>query len=361
MKPNKNPLAWFALLFVVLLGAWLAWWQEPSPIDPVPATGEAVSDPEEPGVLPGPVESEPELEPTRDSRRSVKLPAKKPGIEPERRKKYVHVQDGDSLVPVEVVPMHPVEITLDNILSQTRGRLKKVLDGNLEAAYALNDLRMRCHSHLRDRAERYQHMLDSKQHQLEAYKAIGQTIPPEGLVEFDPMQPLYPTEEQNRAHVDRFFAVCDQLAGIFSPGLRQKLDRLAQDGHVVARYAYATWPPEDHLHDSYLEDVYEWQLKALEYSHTNLEEGEVAGLLAFGQSYDYRLFTRYNEYMYLVFFHAALECGFDSERLAWDVEMNYGRWTRNTEGAPPGFAVEPDYSLEEMLALVDSTTLQYCR
>ena len=79
----------------------------------------------------------------------------------------------------------------------------------------------------------------------------------------------------------------------------------------MARYIYAIWPIEPlEMTRGFLVHQ-EWAAKAAEFSFLNLEEGEIAGQLAFGQSYfSGRLFTSQNIYVSYALFTSAVSCGF---------------------------------------------------
>jgi hypothetical protein len=55
----------------------------------------------------------------------------------------------------------------------------------------------------------------------------------------------------------------------------------------------------------------EWQIDALEFSQANLEAGEIAGLLAFGFSYEQAIFTGGSQALSIAFLRAAQQCGAD--------------------------------------------------
>ena len=100
---------------------------------------------------------------------------------------------------------------------------------------------------------------------------------------------------------------------IWTEATRKQLEELARDGHVIARYIYATWAPQWALGPESFGQFTEYQTNALEFSFANLKEGEIAGLLAFGLSYWGPHFTPFFPDLGTAFMKAALDCGLQSK------------------------------------------------
>lgn len=132
---------------------------------------------------------------------------------------------------------------------------------------------------------------------------------------------LFPSHEETRAHQVRWFHACRELTGLFESGYRERIRQMAQNGHVVARYLYALWPPPDGLKMDDFLAWQRWQSTASHFSMQNLEAGEAAGMLAFAQAYSSSPIGTFvpsrdiNRLRALAFYIAARDCGFESDRL----------------------------------------------
>jgi hypothetical protein len=121
---------------------------------------------------------------------------------------------------------------------------------------------------------------------------------------------VMPTVEENLAGVHKSIAACASFRDMWGDA-REEVSRLARSGHVVARLLYALMPPQDpgRLRDIVpFEDQFGWEVKAREYSMANLSAGAPEGLLAYGYSYSWGLFTPSNHAMSLAFMIAAMDC-----------------------------------------------------
>lgn len=109
------------------------------------------------------------------------------------------------------------------------------------------------------------------------------------------------------------FDQCRSIQSLFNDDLRERLQYLAENGNVVARYLYAMWPPKQGgLGSEETLQVLEYQNRALEYTWLNIDEDEPLGVLAFGQSFDAGapgLFTPRNFVQNEIFLLAAKKCG----------------------------------------------------
>ena len=91
----------------------------------------------------------------------------------------------------------------------------------------------------------------------------------------------YLTESETRTNLNRWYEACQLQNGITNAELRKTLDKLAQQGHVMARYLYASWRPDFINEPDAFFLQYEWESKARQYSFSNLEEGELGGTACF--------------------------------------------------------------------------------
>ena len=222
-------------------------------------------------------------------------------------KTIVHVPAGTVKSPSAEPFDDLASVTAENLNEFTIENMAAALEGDLESGYRATRARQRCRGAAKDKQEldkRIEEKMRTAQYYLDNAWPIH-------TYETDSPASLFPTKAENRAHQDRWYETCRQQRELFNEELRKKLDVMARQGHVVARYLYAVWPPDqlDSPDQFMLEQ--EWEIKAQEYSFLNYEQGEVAGLLAFAESYlTTGLFTRYNRFLGLALFRAAYDCGF---------------------------------------------------
>lgn len=108
------------------------------------------------------------------------------------------------------------------------------------------------------------------------------------------------------------------------------LDKLARQRDVSARLLYAIWPPVMAFDLDAFENDIAWVNKAHAYSLDNLMDGEPTGLLAFGTSYAYGLFTRQKPALGESIIRAALRCITDEEELKHVLDHDLQRAIRIT-------------------------------
>ena len=128
------------------------------------------------------------------------------------------------------------------------------------------------------------------------------------------------SHDQVASSLQQWHAGCAGHDALFDSGLRQRLDELASQGHVVARYLYATirLSEQELASSDHLATQLKWERKARRYSRENLEQGHVLGLLAYAHSYRTSTFTTYNSGLSLALYKAMLDCGYDAPDLkAW--------------------------------------------
>ena len=222
--------------------------------------------------------------------------------------RIVHVPPGSSINTNPEPNYYNINaVTAEGLADFTNYNLEAALAGDLGAGYRVGRARERCIDVKLDSGE----IEIRVQRAMRKYEQTRESGYPSYDSETDMVGNSYPTEAENRVNQIRWHEACVRQSEIFSEQLRQKLDRLAQQGHVVARYMYATWPP-DYIGrtDAFLIQ-YEWAAKAREFSFLNLDQGEVAGLLAFGQSFSrFGSFTTFDRYLGYAFYKAAIDCGF---------------------------------------------------
>ncbi|MFT5138441.1 MAG: hypothetical protein ACI9H8_001000 [Lysobacterales bacterium] len=148
----------------------------------------------------------------------------------------------------------------------------------------------------------------------------------------------YPTETELRESSTAKFENCRFSKDVLTADLREQLERMANQGHVAARYLYALWPPEVFgRSDAFLQQQ-EWSEKALNFTLANLTQGETAGLLAFGQSYaNNGMFTTSDRFLGTAFIIAAIDCGLKLDYYASYVEsfLNSDRFAQMFQDPRP--------------------------
>jgi hypothetical protein len=148
----------------------------------------------------------------------------------------------------------------------------------------------------------------------------------------------YPGETELRERSTSQYENCKFNKSLFTTDLRQQLERMANQGHVAARYLYALWPPEVFGRPDAFLLQQEWSEKALNFTLANLTMGETAGLLAFGQSYaNNGMFTTSDRYLGTAFIIAAIDCGLELEYYASYVEsfLNSDRFSQMFQDPRP--------------------------
>jgi len=240
----------------------------------------------------------------------------------EHARRIIHVPgsvDGEHQEPLD---SNTENTTPDNVDSMARRNLEAALDGDLEAGYYVSWVLKNCQAVPLDTAL-LERMIQGYTDWAAQKEREGTPIPPEGSYGGrDDLSAQFPTEAQNRKHLTRLMRGCQRLNSIFTSDLRQELSDMAERGHVLARYLYATWQPRPGLTPESWEIMQDWQLKALQYTYANLEDREAAGLLAFGQSYYSGMFTPSIFSLAITLQKAALDCGFGGSNVQSFVSEN---------------------------------------
>lgn len=227
----------------------------------------------------------------------------------EAARQIVHVPDDQKKVKSTEHDWTNVEVTFDNLADVRKAVLNAALDGDVDAAFRLRTLRDYCRLGPRDEGT-VEKWVDEANKLLDS---LGRPVPPEGVIMVG--MRLYPDEQRNRAEILKAFRDCERYRDTIESKMRDQLYELAKQGHVMARYLFATWELEPVVDAAAFERHQEWQLQAYDFSYANLVEGEAVGVLAFGRSYYMGLFTRQIPPLGMSLMKAASDCGVDSAHL----------------------------------------------
>lgn len=229
-------------------------------------------------------------------------------------KRIVQVPDTQNGEGSDEIDWADVTVTFDNLVNVSEAVFDAALDGDIDAAFRLRDLRRYCRLIPRDEVASEKWVEDARKMVVDM-EASGQPVPQEGQDSIIPGMIFYPDEQRNRAELLKATKGCSDYRDTFSAALREQLAELAKQGHVMARYIYATWELEPVVDVVAFERHQEWQLNAVDFSYANLEEGEPVGILAFGRSYYLGLFTRNIPPLGVSLLKAAADCGIESAHL----------------------------------------------
>lgn len=140
--------------------------------------------------------------------------------------------------------------------------------------------------------------------------------------------------EQYENHMWKQFDQCNSTSTLRNNDLRKRIARLAENGHVTARYLFAMWPPTAVAFNS--DSIIDWldyQNLALEFTWQNIEEGEPLGLLAYSQSFatfQVKYFTPSNSHYAEVFLLTAKVCGLTSTWVDEKLSKIGQRWDKQS-------------------------------
>jgi hypothetical protein len=329
IKPSGHPYRIVVAVVIIVVIASVSWWAIRQPDVEKQATPIQV---EEISEVAGETQSIEEVEQENAQEGEALTPTKR----------IVHVPDTrepDTLTEYE--ESRYLEINGENLARIATSALEKALDGDMQAATGLPRLRTLCRDNFTDE-EWVEEEIQKTMNGLR-----DGSIPPEGeTVTFTSMEGLgftaYPTEAENRTHMMQWFRACEHVRAIWTQDTRRQLEELASEGHVMARYIYATWVPEWKLDSDSFSQFTEYQSNALEYSIANLEEGEVAGLVAFGLSYWGLHFTPTFPDLGTAFLKAALDCGLQSGIIENRVYHRAGDGTVDTSNLRNWYGGDPE-------------------
>ena len=303
LNRNRRPIfmivgAVGAVIFVALV-----LWNRPQPeIEPVnesPAHGAPSA---ETAVEPD-VSAETPEEPAQD------------GGSQEGARRIVQVPDTRPTATVKGTPSNP--LTSPAVTEFAAEAIEASLSGDLQSSDDLLHLQQACTIWIPRNEAGMQRAVDDAMSYVARAEEAGDPVPPDGQMKMRYTvgnlaleQRIYPTEQQNREHLAEWSAGCRNVRKFFDRETRADLELLARDGHVMARYLYALWVPEVTANPRTLEEYVQWERNALEFSGANVEEGELAGLVAFAYSFHNPAFTGGNVALGAVLWRAAYECGY---------------------------------------------------
>ena len=231
--------------------------------------------------------------------------------------------------------------TSDSVAEFAAVAFDAALDGNLSAASALTELLRFCSQSVA-RDER------SLEAEIQSLSEEGERLtlqfggnPAEGIqnrhfaaANLVIEHRLFATEEQTRVQEIEWLHGCNKMRILFTQDMRRDLEHLAREGHVTARYLYAMWNPDPKILEDGLTNFRHWQLNAVRFTQANLEAGEVAGLLAYLQSFQSIIFTGYHQGLATLLLRSVHVCGFQEgegiARTAFDEEED--QWAQDAFG-----------------------------
>lgn len=306
---RRSILAAVGILAILVL-VLAAWFQSLPESEQTLSTGDVLDSSETPVPLPSIEEESP-----------VSDVKPKEGLESGKR--IVHVPDTRTESPnLDQLWIEDVMgTTVTEFAEQT---ITTALDGDLEVGLKFRHLQEICSPAY---TPSDQIGLDRKVREMmqfaEKEAATGKPIPPEGKPYMTTFPiwgtglstRVFPNAEQNRSHLNQWQQGCRDLSSLLNDELRDELEKLAREGHVFARHLYALWKPDSGTDQQALDRRLRWQMNAIEFTYANLTEGQVAGVIAFGESYIYALFTDLDLEMGLSLLGAALKCGYESKMI----------------------------------------------
>ena len=201
------------------------------------------------------------------------------------------------------------DMTADNIEELLQANLDQALDGELDSAYFVVRARMACErfsSTPEELEQRIKRINKRVERDVERGREVSTRRGNDLSLSFTG------DTDANRAQMERWYDSCQQVRTMMSTDLRQQLESRALRGDVTARYLYASWPLESLNAGEAFDQQFRWEGLARDFSQANLDSGEVAGLMAFAQSYMNGWFTKRDNDLALAFSVAALNCGFET-------------------------------------------------
>jgi hypothetical protein len=165
-------------------------------------------------------------------------------------KRIVHVPD-TRVAATEADAIHPDELSSSEIVEFAAEAVEEALNGNLTTTRRRTDLLHFCvRSVPHDEGALEDRVLELSQWVANG-AAAGNPIPPEGIAmeyawlgEESLEIRLFPNDSQNRRHLMEWYQGCAGVDRLFGGDMRARLQRLARNGHVTARYLYAMWRPQ---------------------------------------------------------------------------------------------------------------------
>jgi hypothetical protein len=291
MKP-----VWLVIsLSLLLLGISATWWLSDRQANTT-VTPQVAPDPAQP-LATGPAPAEPIETEVETGSEATAPPATN------YARKIAHVPDTrrDNKSPVASIR----DITAGNAEELLQTNLDNALDGDMASAYFVTRARMTCERFART-PEDLDRRIERTNRRVERDIKRGRDVPVR-----DKRPEPWSTggdADENRANLEEWYDACQRVRSMFSPDLREQLETRALQGDVMAGYLYATWPLEQLDVGMAFEQQFRWEGLARDFSQANLDKGEVAGLIAFAQTYMNGWFTERNSELALAFAIAATNC-----------------------------------------------------
>ena len=207
-----------------------------------------------------------------------------------------------------------------------REALDSALDGNIDDAIAVSDLIRQCRVGF-DSEQHVQNQLNVMAKRVNQGKSI-----PSSFHIGSGESVSFTTIQEYEVFMWTRFEQCDATKGMFDQPLRERLIQLAQNGNVSARYMFAMWLPKIvNMSETQMTDWLIYQNLALEFTWQNINEGELLGLLAYGQSLETvspPYFTTRNRNYGQAFILAAERCGLENSSVAKKVDSIEKMWSQ---------------------------------
>lgn len=232
-------------------------------------------------------------------------------------------------------------VAYEHLEAYSKHNLELALANDLEAAARIDGVHYRC----RDAPRSEEDIERSVENTMLAYRLSQEQSP--GFRARSESEVMKKALERYRG--------CQFWEELFNDEMRSMLERLANNGHVIARYMYAMWPPRiAGQPDGFLVQQ-DWAQKALDFSLANLAEGELAGLLVFVHAYggDTR-FTARDSDLGNAFLVVAVECGLNIPRYSQLLDQLLN--PKDTEPVP----WEPEDPRPRILAMAEGLK-GFCR
>ena len=213
-------------------------------------------------------------------------------------RRLIHVPDTRPSADDAAPSTNERDITASNLESLLTANLERALEGEMASAYFAVRAWQACERFSRSPAE-LEKRIERTNKQVERDVKRGRELPARA----DKRVPFRITANPdiNRSNLQDWFDACQRVRNTFTQDFREQLESQALAGNVMARYLYAVWPPgELDLGEAFVQQ-YHWEGLAREFSEANLESGEVAGLMAFGDSYRGGWFTSKNDDLAMAF------------------------------------------------------------
>lgn len=238
----------------------------------------------------------------------------------EAARRIVHVPGNAGDTSEESPDFDSWSVKDEHLEAYAKHNLEKALAGDLGAANRIVRVHKKC--------------LDAPRSLPEVERAVAKADGMRMYVVVPGKDPEVKHPDKSEVWEEEFnrFSACQFWDQLFNMELRTRLERLAESGEVTARYLYAMWPPRVFGQPDAFFVHQAWAENAMNFSLANLADGELAGMLAFGQSYmGSSSFTNRDLYLGYAFLIAAVDCG-----LALAPITALASGVLNMQVAPPG-------------------------